>query len=952
MTKYDAHDPSLTSLSTNNPVRELLDQSPQAIDSFLSYEYGMCAPRPLAELQGSFRLWETWAKTLPFLYKSGKYREFFDKQPTLNIADLPDEDLLRANQILGLCAHAVVHFSEEGLHPDSKSDSMTTSMNTIRLSPRPETRTSCPFKPASANTIKDAPRCPFKPSASSASQEEKSKDSPKKESRIPAAIHGPWKAVNTRLGRPMPTFTYYDYFTLNVVHRSEPRTTPFDFGRSSRTQHDKLRCDVAVFGDKGESIFVLVNYDMEFQSIPLVRLACDATDCVVSRDTEGLTKALFEMGNVVSKATEAFCYSDPNSQSELYCDPVSWSKSIGILIPPIMDEEMSMSGLQSSFTHLLDALIGRHEYTGELGELAIDERPWLPSLHEEFFRRLSQVSIRAFVLSSTNGNLHGSFNRLVRIFVQFLEAHRLKMMGYLELGIKTGRSETSGQTGQAATGWQSRVWRKVNEDCLHSMVEREQLQTRSRAQGFTNAFVESITRQTAEGESYKVVFNTAGTGIHYEAGDRIQVLPKNSPGIIERMLASMKTEGGFAVSYDSPKWRSAVEQYYPDMAGQPALPVASLLRIMVLRPLSKEIVGGVCEALRISNESSALAAFRAGRLDDVPDLIEFLTQFGGCQVSERMVSAICSFLPPLLPRLYSLANAPSRDECSQSKVSIVISRVWYQAVSVAEGKAEDRLGVCTTSLLNDSLYNYVPIRVVEEKGFRLPEPSFSGSIMLIALGSGAAPMFAFIEEILNRVASGVTVKLPEVFFCWGLAGPGDMFGVPLLERAVREIGLKLCVSFSRHHKRVRVKDGKIEVVRGRRERVTTTLLKEEWPKTISRLAKGSGMFFLCGHPSLGNTVRAVIENSLATSGLLSLHESQQQYARVVAGQRIRSDMFFSGSVHDPRLPTFSAAEVAKHNRLDDIWMIYKVSCALNARHFWCAIVSHHCSQLFCSGLCV
>jgi hypothetical protein len=84
------------------------------------------------------------------------------------------------------------------------------------------------------------------------------------------------------------------------------------------------------------------------------------------------------------------------------------------------------------------------------------------------------------------------------------------------------------------------------------------------------------------------------------------------------------------------------------------------------------------------------------------------------------------------------------------------------------------------------------------------------------------------------------------------------------------------------------------------------------------------MFYLCGHPSLGNTVRSVMEYALATSSLLSLAESRHQYAQVVAKQRIRSDMFYSGSVHDPKLLSFSAAEVAKHNRFDDIWMIYKV----------------------------
>jgi len=108
------------------------------------------------------------------------------------------------------------------------------------------------------------------------------------------------------------------------------------------------------------------------------------------------------MGTIVAKFSKIFTQADPSSYSKFYCDPVGWSKSIGMLIPPIMDGEYSMSGLQSSFTQLMDALIGRYEYNGELGSLALAEMPWLPSLHAEFFRRLASHSIRAYVKGTEN----------------------------------------------------------------------------------------------------------------------------------------------------------------------------------------------------------------------------------------------------------------------------------------------------------------------------------------------------------------------------------------------------------------------------------------------------------------------------------------------------------------------------------------------------------------------
>ena len=143
-----------------------------------------------------------------------------------------------------------------------------------------------------------------------------------------------------------------------------------------------------------------------------------------------------------------------------------------MLIPPIMDDEFSMSGLQSSVVHLLDVFLGRYDYAGELGTLAMEERPWLPSLHQKFFKLLQlSPSVQDYVCQSKSRSLKGYFDRVVRLFGSeqgFLGAHRIKTMGFLELGIKTGRTESSGQTAKAEgpQGWQARVWRKINDDFM------------------------------------------------------------------------------------------------------------------------------------------------------------------------------------------------------------------------------------------------------------------------------------------------------------------------------------------------------------------------------------------------------------------------------------------------------------------------------------------------------
>jgi sulfite reductase alpha subunit-like flavoprotein len=934
--------------SASNPVRELLDSNPVAVDGFLSYEYGLCAPKPLEELKHKYLLWEVWAKKLPELYRTGKYQEYFRAQPVLTLDELKDEDLLRANQILGLCAHAVVHFS------DDQKEQVTRDFLGSLVIRENNVDSECP----STHFQQQQAQCPFKPQHQTAPTSGNSSSEKKRnnEHRIPPAILEPWKAVNVRLGRPKPTFTYYDYFTLNVVPKNGDRSKRFGGLDDRPSIYTNMKCDVQVFGDRSENVFVLMNHDMEFQSTPLISLACNAIDCIHEVNDDKLMHVLHAMGNVVSKVTQTFLMAEPNSYSKLYCDPVSWSKSIGMLIPPILDGEMSMSGLQSSFTHLVDVLIGRYEYDGELGTLALEERPWLPKLHQEFFHRLSKCSIRSHVTKSKNQALHGSFNRLVRLFVHgFLESHRLKICGFLELGIKTGRTESSGQAAQATGGWQSRAWRKVNEDCLYSMKERERLQINPCSNGFVGAFVESITELSPGSESYRIVFDTASTGVQYQAGDRVEILPSNRSELVTKTLEVLGVSGGCEVAIDSAEWKAAVSQHYPDKAGQPVFPLASLLKIMTLRPLTKAMFDELCGVTGIVDRRSLELRFQGGMIDDVPDLLEFLIEAGDEETPDLIVVSLCSALPPLNPRMYSVANSPTKDGM-HSKVSIVVSRLWYQvgSSSVAERKSSwilggsggKRLGVCTSFLLNDSLYQFVPLRIVEATKFRLPdEDDMENTIVMIALGSGAAPMLAFIEELLTR---GRDI-CPQVYFCWGLAAPQNLFGQHLLERAIREIGLKVCISFSREAQTVKLEEGKITIVPGRQERITTTLSKDEWPCILSRIASGNGIFYLCGHPMLDGSVRSVIEHALSSSRKHSLQESSEQYIRMVAANRIRSDLYYSGSLHSAGLPDFSASDVARHNNPNDLWWIYKVSKPTDSEAMK-QTVSH--SLLMLAGLCI
>ena len=176
-----------------SPLRKLLDSTPVANDGWLSYDYGFCPPKPLRMLPAAHPLGamlEQWVAKFPVLFRTGGYIEFFSSFGAVDAAGLMDEDLLRANAVLGLAAHATWH-----------------------LAIKPLGLTEC----------------------------------------LPQSITAPWKQISARLGRPCPTFTYYDYFTANVTHIDRPREAHFDLDRKPADTYTKCTADIRVFGDKVET---------------------------------------------------------------------------------------------------------------------------------------------------------------------------------------------------------------------------------------------------------------------------------------------------------------------------------------------------------------------------------------------------------------------------------------------------------------------------------------------------------------------------------------------------------------------------------------------------------------------------------------------------------------------------------------------------------------------------
>ncbi|MGB8352546.1 MAG: assimilatory sulfite reductase (NADPH) flavoprotein subunit [Chthoniobacteraceae bacterium] len=219
----------------------------------------------------------------------------------------------------------------------------------------------------------------------------------------------------------------------------------------------------------------------------------------------------------------------------------------------------------------------------------------------------------------------------------------------------------------------------------------------------------------------------AGSGLTYEAGDALGVVPANCGDLVTEVLDAITCDGEEAVKTSDGvemPLRLALEQHY-DITR----PSAELLKAAAARGAA----GGTLTALLEPERKDELKKWLWGR--EVIDVITGLEKPFG---AEELVA----LLKKLQPRLYSISSSP---KAHPGEVHLTVAAVRY------EGQGRGRKGVCSTFLADRCAESTpVPVYVQISHGFRLPG---NGDVPVIMCGpgTGIAPFRAFLEE---REATG------------------------------------------------------------------------------------------------------------------------------------------------------------------------------------------------------
>jgi sulfite reductase (NADPH) flavoprotein alpha-component len=232
-------------------------------------------------------------------------------------------------------------------------------------------------------------------------------------------------------------------------------------------------------------------------------------------------------------------------------------------------------------------------------------------------------------------------------------------------------------------------------------------------------------------ETLHLELSLAGSGLTYEPGDSLAVVPSNAPDTVEAILQAAKLSGSEEIETKNSDGRIPLAE-----ALREKFDITALSR-NVLEKLATASDSAELRALLADDAKERLKAFMAGR-----EIVDAIEQFAPSGLPAGTLAGLFRKLPP---RLYSIASSPLSHP---DEVHLTVAAVRYQSYG------RQRKGVCSTYLADRvKPGDKIPVFVQPNKNFRLPADG-SVPVIMVGPGTGIAPFRAFVEHRAALGAAG------------------------------------------------------------------------------------------------------------------------------------------------------------------------------------------------------
>jgi sulfite reductase (NADPH) flavoprotein alpha-component len=337
------------------------------------------------------------------------------------------------------------------------------------------------------------------------------------------------------------------------------------------------------------------------------------------------------------------------------------------------------------------------------------------------------------------------------------------------------------------------------------------------------------------------------SGLAYEVGDALGVVPQNDPALVAELLAALGASGEEAVpgKTGSPvPFREALTSHY------------EITRIP--KPLLERLAARTGDELlkRISapDANGELTKFLWGR-----QIIDVLLAQPGVKFLPAEFVALLRKLPP---RLYSIASSP---KAHIEEVHLTVSAVRYESFGRVRG------GVCSI-FLADRVAAETPVPVFIHTNTAFRAPAADVPLIMVGPGTGIAPFRAFLEE---RRAAGA--KGDNWLFFGDQKSSTDFLYREEIESFQKD-GLltRLALAWSRDQAE------KIYVQHH---------LLEHAEEVYDWLERG-GAFYVCGDATrMAKDVDAALHEVIQRAGGKSPEQAAEYVARLHAQKRYQRDVY-------------------------------------------------------------
>ena len=326
-----------------------------------------------------------------------------------------------------------------------------------------------------------------------------------------------------------------------------------------------------------------------------------------------------------------------------------------------------------------------------------------------------------------------------------------------------------------------------------------------------------------------VELNLAGSGLAYEVGDALGVIPQNCPELVSAVISALGCDGEEAVATKTGvlPLRTALTTSY-----ELGKPTAALLDALAIPAEARATLHHVLDALRTATTLPSPAI-------------------------------LVSNLKAIAPRLYSISSSP---KAHPGQVHLTVGAVRYEVGGMA------RKGVCSTFLAERALaHGTAGVFVHSNNAFR-PPADLAAPMIMVGPGTGIAPFRAFLEERAATKAPGKN----WLFFGDQKAATDFLYREEL--EALKSVGIltRLDLAFSRDQK----------------EKVYVQTRMESAATELFAWLEQGAYFYVCGDASrMAKDVDAALHKVVELAGGKSVAEAATYIQALKAAKRYQRDVY-------------------------------------------------------------